>query len=79
MPKKIEFRIKLKHLFVFGIVLFITFVVLKLTGYLAWSWWLITFPIWTFVLFTLAMWGIGYLALKAVNKLKKYTDITKQQ
>ena len=27
-------------------LLFVAFVVLKLTGYINWSWWLVTAPIW---------------------------------
>lgn len=77
MAKKI--KIKLSHMLALGVILFITFVALKVIGIIAWSWWLVTFPLWTLVLFTLAMWGIGYLAIKAVKKLNKYTEITKQQ
>ena len=77
--KSINIRIKLSHIIVLGIVLFITFVALKIAGYITWSWWAITFPIWILVLFTGVMFGIGYLAMKAVKKLKKYTEITKQQ
>jgi len=75
MGKKIEFKVKIKHLFVIGIVFFITFVVLKVTGLIAWSWVWVTFPLWSMVLFTLLMWGIGYLAIKAVKQIKKYGGI----
>ena len=27
-------------------ILFLTFLVLKLTGYIAWSWWWVTSPLW---------------------------------
>lgn len=30
----------------FGTVLFIVFLVLKLTGVIAWSWWWVTAPLW---------------------------------
>lgn len=29
-----------------GITLFLIFMILKLTGYIAWSWWWVTAPIW---------------------------------
>lgn len=28
------------------VLLFITFLVLKLTGYISWSWWWVTAPLW---------------------------------
>ena len=30
----------------FGTVLFLIFLTLKLTGYIAWSWWWVTAPLW---------------------------------
>jgi len=30
----------------FPTVLFVVFLVLKLTGYIAWSWWWVTAPLW---------------------------------
>lgn len=29
-----------------GTVLFLSFLILKLTGYIAWSWWWVTAPLW---------------------------------
>ena len=39
----------------------ILFVALKLTGYIAWSWWWVLSPIWISVLFALVLVGIGLL------------------
>lgn len=52
----------------YGIVLFLIFLVLKLTGYIDWSWWWITAPLWIpfiFVLILFMIFGIGvYLSEK---------------
>jgi hypothetical protein len=45
-------------------ILFVVFLVLKLTGNIDWSWWWVTSPLWLpvailfFVLGVLLMWGI---------------------
>jgi hypothetical protein len=55
-----------------GMVLFLIFLVLKLTGVIAWSWWWVTCPLWiglamilTFLgcIFGLAIVGVGIAAL----------------
>lgn len=52
----------------YGIVLFLIFLVLKLTGYIDWSWWWVTAPLWIpfiFVLILFMIFGIGvYLSEK---------------
>ena len=50
------------------IVLFIIFLVLKLTETVAWSWWIITLPLWIipvilFVFFILWLIAIGFCVL----------------
>jgi hypothetical protein len=48
-------------------VLFITFLVLKLTGVIAWSWWWIFSPLWIpFVLVLGVLVGIGGVSLLIV-------------
>lgn len=42
--------------------LFITFLVLKLTNVITWSWWWVTSPLWIPVLFVLAMIGVILIA-----------------
>ena len=41
-------------------ILFAVFVTLKLTGYITWSWWWVTAPLWGPVAFVI---GLGLLAL----------------
>ena len=46
----------------FGTVLFLIFLVLKLTGNIAWSWWWVTSPLWIpFVLIILFL-GVLFIA-----------------
>jgi len=42
-------------------LLFLVFLVLKLTGVIAWSWWWVTAPIWIPVLFFVGIVGIMLL------------------
>ncbi len=49
-------------------LLCIAFIVLKLTGYIAWSWWWVLAPIWipwTILLAIAGLFGIGYLFVRA--------------
>ena len=51
----------------FGTVLFLVFLVLKLTNYIGWSWWWVTSPLWipiVIVLGILAIMGIVVLVDK---------------
>ena len=52
-----------------GVILFLIFMVLKLTGYITWSWWYVTLPLWGPILLTLVIMGI--VALIAYNKYKR--------
>ncbi len=50
-----------------GTVLFLIFMVLKLTNYINWSWWWVTAPLWIpllIILGVLAVIGIVFLADK---------------
>jgi hypothetical protein len=51
-----------------GMVLFLIFMTLKLTGNITWSWWYVTLPLWGPILLVIAIVGIA--ALIAYNKLK---------
>lgn len=56
-----------------GGALFITFLVLKLTGVIDWSWWWVTAPLWAgFVIFVIAL-GLGFLAFKRFER-KHFND-----
>lgn len=47
-----------------GMVLFIVFLVLKLTGTIDWSWWWVTSPLWIPLVLTVAILSvIGLIAL----------------
>ena len=39
-----------------GFTVFIIFLILKLTGVIAWSWWWVTCPLWIEAVFALAFW-----------------------
>ena len=41
-----------------GWVLFIVFLVLKLTGYIDWSWWWVTAPLWGAIAIALLLAGV---------------------
>lgn len=36
-------------------LLFLVFMVLKLTGYIAWSWWIVTAPLWSPIVFVIVL------------------------
>jgi hypothetical protein len=52
-----------------GVILFLIFMVLKLTGYITWSWWYVTLPLWGPISLVLVITGI--VALVAYNKYKR--------
>jgi hypothetical protein len=52
-----------------GVILFLIFMVLKLTGYITWSWWYVTLPLWGPISLVLVITGI--VALIAYNKYKR--------
>jgi len=52
-----------------GVILFLIFMVLKLTGYITWSWWYVTLPLWGPLSLVLVIMGI--VALVAYNKYKR--------
>ena len=41
-------------------ILFIVFLILKLTGVIAWSWWWVTSPLWIPLVFTLGVLAIVF-------------------
>jgi hypothetical protein len=44
-----------------GMILFLIFMTLKLTGFINWSWWWVTAPLWIPVLAVIAIGGIALL------------------
>ena len=54
----------------FGGLLTITFIVLKLTGYIAWSWWWVLSPLWI-PLSIAAVIGLVILMICAVRGMRR--------
>jgi hypothetical protein len=52
-----------------GVILFLIFMTLKLTGYITWSWWYVTLPLWGPVLLVILIVGITFIS--AYNKYKR--------
>jgi len=52
-----------------GMILFLIFMTLKLTGNITWSWWYVTLPLWGPILLAIAIVGIAVLI--AYNKYKR--------
>jgi len=51
--------------------MFLIFLTLKLTGYITWSWWWVTAPLWIpfgVVIGILLVGGVGWLIMELVNK-----------
>lgn len=48
--------------------MFLIFLTLKLTGYITWSWWLVTAPIWIPVTVMIAIIGVVFLVAVNANK-----------
>lgn len=51
-------------------VLFIVFLVLKLTGLISWSWWWVTAPLWIPTIFVVILITIICIARKIIIKRK---------
>ena len=49
----------------FGTILFLVFLVLKLTNYIDWSWWWVTAPLWIPIVI---IGIIGLIAIYYINK-----------
>jgi uncharacterized protein (DUF983 family) len=69
-------------------ILFVVFLVLKLTGTIDWSWWLVTAPLWAPVLFIIGVLigaGIvfaiiyGIKAIFRARRRRKYEKLLKAQ
>ena len=71
-------------------VLFVVFLVLKLTGNIDWSWWWVTSPIWiplivgiaillTLVIVFIGMLSIGYTTEDLKDKFKLWKDKSEEK
>lgn len=52
-------------------MLFIAFLVLKLTGFITWSWWYVTMPLWGGIALILGMVAIAFIIAFIVDALHK--------
>ncbi|ORA23422.1 hypothetical protein [Mycobacterium aquaticum] len=51
-----------------GTILFVVFLVLKLTGVITWSWWWVTAPLWAPAVVIVVMLGLSALIIKAADR-----------
>jgi hypothetical protein len=51
----------------FGGVLFVVFLVMKLAGFIEWSWWWVTAPLWLPVVLALLV-TVGYVVFKQATQ-----------
>jgi hypothetical protein len=54
-----------------GMILFLIFMTLKLTGHITWSWWWVTAPLWIPISAAVLIMGIAFLIAYIVYKNKK--------
>lgn len=54
-----------------GMVLFLIFLVLKLTGVITWSWWWVTCPLWGGLAIVLGIIALFFGVLAAISLLSK--------
>ena len=59
---------KTKNAFPLTTVLFLIFLVLKLTNNIDWSWWWVTSPLWVPLLFVVVFGGIFILVAALISK-----------
>jgi hypothetical protein len=54
-----------------GMILFLIFMTLKLTGHITWSWWWVTAPLWIPISAAVLIMGIAFLIAFILYKNKK--------
>ena len=67
---KLEWLVNEKSSNTNSVILFIVFLILKLTGNIDWSWWWITFPLWVSPLTIFFVGGIGVLIKVLIKRFK---------
>ena len=55
---------------VLNVIIFLVFFVLKVTGYLDWSWFFVTLPLWLSVGLVLAFWVLFFSLVLIVKFIK---------
>ena len=53
-----------------GTILFLIFMTLKLAGFIDWSWWWVTSPLWIPLTLMLAIGGLGITVMTIINRFK---------
>ena len=56
------------------VIVFLVFLILKLTGVVNWSWWWITAPLWAPIALLLILLVLFYYALFFARKIKENED-----
>lgn len=67
---KLEWLVNEKSSDTHSVILFLVFLVLKLTGEIDWSWWEVTFPLWLPPLTIFFVGGIGVLIKVLIKRFK---------
>jgi len=55
-------------------MMFIVFMTLKLTGYIDWSWWLVTAPLWGGFTFVLLIGVVAFAVIYHLDKKERERD-----
>lgn len=55
----------------FPVLLFLVFLVLKLVGVIAWSWWAVTAPLWIGLVLVILVWAVVGILVVAGFKERK--------
>jgi hypothetical protein len=58
----------------FGGLLFIVFLILKITGYITWSWWWVTAPLWGAIAIVGGIVMIGIVVIIIRELIKKWIN-----
>lgn len=53
-----------------GTILFLIFMTLKLAGFIDWSWWWVTSPLWIPLTLMVAIGGLGITVMTIINRFK---------
>lgn len=56
----------------FSTILFLIFLVLKLTGYITWSWWWVTAPLWGGLALVIAILLIAFIVLGIIGAIEAF-------
>ena len=56
----------------FSTILFLIFLVLKLTGYITWSWWWVTVPLWGGLALVIAILLIAFIVLGIIGAIEAF-------